>query len=265
MDELTDLIEAERGLGDNRAPSDIDILRERLIDSNAALLKRRDELLASLPRVPATILDEPTCGKVADLVKLFTACAKAAEGARIAAKEPHLEAGRAVDGFFRGITDPLLKAKTAIEARLTTYQRVKAAEERRRREAEEQHQREEASRLAREAAARAAQMQSQADLDAAVSADELARQAAADADRAGKAAAVKPAELSRSRGDLGSVASLRTFWDVKDLDRETVDLETLRPHLALDAIEKAVRSFVRAGGRALRGVQIFENTTTQVR
>jgi hypothetical protein len=263
--ELADLIGAERGIGDNSPPPEIEILRERLSDSNVTLLARRDELLASLPRVPAIIEDEQTCGKVADLIKLFTACAKSAEGARIAAKEPFLESGRAVDGFFKQIIDPLTKAKITIETKLTAYQRIQVAEERRRREAEEQRQREEASRLAREAAEQAALMRSQTDLDAAVSADELARQAAADAERAAKAAAVKPAELSRARGDFGAVASLRTWWDMRDLDRDVVDLEALRPHIALDAIEKAVRSFIRAGGRKLRGAAIFENTTSQVR
>jgi flagellar biosynthesis GTPase FlhF len=260
-----ELAVAERGIGDNSAPSDIEILRERLVDNNAALLTRRDELLAALPRIPETIGDDETCGKVADMVKLFTACAKTAEGARIAAKEPFLQSERAVDGFFKQISEPLLKAKVAIEARLTAYQRVKAAEERRRREAEEQRQREEAARLAREAQERAEQMRSQQDLEEAVTAGELAQQAAADAERAAKAAVVKPAELSRSRGEFGAVASLRTFMDFRNLDRETIDLAPLRPHLALDAIDKAVRSFIRAGGRKLRGVEIFENTTSQVR
>lgn len=263
MDDLSELI--DRGIGDNAPPSDIEILRERLVDMNAALLARRDDLLAAIPRVPETIGDEETCGKVADMVKLFTACTKTAEAARVAAKEPFLESGRAVDGFFKQITDPLDRAKKTIEARITGYQRIKAAEERRRREAEEQRQREEAARLTREAAERAAQMRSQAELEAAVSAEELARQAAADAERAAHAAAAKPAELSRSRGDFGAVASLRTFWDLRELDRAKLDLESLRAHLPMDALEKAVRAFVRAGGRVLRGVEIFENTTTQVR
>ena len=49
------------------------------------------------------------------------------------------------------------------------------------------------------------------------------------------------------------------------LDRETIDLEALRPHLPTQALEQAVRSFIRAGGRKLEGVRIFENTGTTVR
>jgi hypothetical protein len=82
---------------------------------------------------------------------------------------------------------------------------------------------------------------------------------------AARAAVVTAAELSRSRGDYGSVASLRTYWDFADLERAALDLETLRSHLPQDALEKAVRSYVKAGGRELRGVRIFENTQAAVR
>ncbi len=71
--------------------------------------------------------------------------------------------------------------------------------------------------------------------------------------------------MSRQRSDYGAVASLRRFWDMDDLDRETLDLATLRPFLPLDALEKAVRAFIKSGGRELKGVRIFENTATSVR
>jgi hypothetical protein len=267
MDQLDDLIgkATERRLGDNQAPDDIAILRDRLAEASKPLLRRRDELLAALERAPAVIEDEETCGQVADYIKRITACAKAAEGARVAAKEPYLEAERAVDGFYRAIIDPLDKLKRQIEPKITAYQRAKAEVERRRREEEARRQREEADRLRREADEAALAIATAKDLDRAIGVDEQARQAAADAEVARRSAIAKPAELSRSRGDLGAVASLRTYWEFKDLDRDDVDLESLRPHLALDALEKAVRSFVRGGGRLLRGVTIFENTSTQVR
>ena len=52
---------------------------------------------------------------------------------------------------------------------------------------------------------------------------------------------------------------------MEGLDRDALDLSTLRPFLPLDALEKAVRGFIRAGGRELKGVRIFENTATSVR
>jgi hypothetical protein len=252
-------------LGHNSPPDDITILRERLEDEAASLLRRRDELLGSVDRAPLEIGDDDTAGRVADLIKLVMACHKNAEAARVARKEPFLASGRAVDGFYKQITDPLERAKKTVESRLTAYQRRKADEERRRREEEARAQAAEAERQRRDAEAAAAALKSEEDLDAAIIAEEHAAQAAADAVQAQRAAEAKPADLSRSRGTFGSVASLRTFWDFTDLDRAALDLETLRPHLPQDAIEKAVRSFIKAGGRELRGVKIFENTASVVR
>ena len=251
-------------IGDNKAPADANPLLERLTEEAAPLAKRRDELLAACDRAPASIGDDETAGKIADLIKLITACSKNAEATRVSRKEPFLESGRLVDSFFKKITDPLDKAKKSVEARLTLWQRIKADDERWRRE--------EAERLAREAAQKAAEaqraaeqaMRDQASLETALRAEEAAKQAAADAVVAERAAAAKPAELSRTRGDVGAVASLRTFWDFTDLDRATLDLEKLREHLPADALEKAVRSYIKAGGRELTGVRIFENTATRV-
>lgn len=253
-------------LGHNRPPSDAELIRQRLEGEAAFLIARKDELIAAVERVPAEIDSDEAAGKVADFVKQLMAAHKAAETARIGAKEPHLEAGRVVDGFFKAITEPLYGAKQKIEARLTVWQRKKAEAERRRREAEERAAREEAEHQAREAAeaARAA-ITGAGSVDDAVTSDALARQAEADAEAARKSAAAKPADLSRQRGDYGAVASLRTFWDFKDMDRDALDLEALRSHLPLDALEKAVRSYIKAGGRALKGVEIFENSQSVVR
>ena len=260
---MTDTALAERG--HNVPPSDAEILSARLAEKYDGTIKRRDELLASALRAPPEVADEGAAGKFADLIKLITACTKNAEAERVAEKEPHLAAGRAVDGFFKRITDELAGAKKTLEQRLTTYQRKKAEDERRRREEEERLRREEAERLAREAAAREAELKNEDDLAAAIAAEEAAKQADADAVKAKREASAKAADLSRSRSDIGSVASLRTYWDFDGLDRETVDLEALRPYIALAAIEAAMRGFIRAGGREIRGARIFENTETVVR
>ena len=49
------------------------------------------------------------------------------------------------------------------------------------------------------------------------------------------------------------------------MNRAEIDLESLRTHLSQDAIEKAIRSFIKSGGRELKGVTIFENQKTVVR
>lgn len=264
-------------IGDNRPPDDLAELRDRLEDSNEAIAARRNELLLSFGRMPEIIVNEETNANATQLVKLIRACMKTAGTAHAAAKQPFLDAGRVVDSWFHSITDPLETARREILNRMTIYQRAVAAEERRRREAEAARKREEADRLRREAEARIAEISrptiaanddpdpdDERTFAAALTADELARHAMADAHQAEKAAQAKPAEMSRTRGELGGVASLRTFWDYKDLDRDMIDLETLRAYLTIDDIERAIRGFIAAGGRELRGITIYENTRTQV-
>lgn len=247
------------------APSQAEMLRDDLGIKHADILARADELLAAALRVPDTVGDDETAGKVGDFIKQITACGKAAESARVSEKEPHLAASRVVDGFFKAVTDPLDKAKKGIESRLTVFLRAKeeAARKERERIAAEERAAAEAARKAAEEAEKAAQ--DSAGLATAIDAAEAARKAQADAETATKAAEVKAAELSRSRGEYGSLASLRTFMDFADLDRATLDLEALRHHLPVEALEKAVRAYIKAGGRELRGVRIYENTQASVR
>lgn len=247
--------------GHNLGPqSDADALRARLAEANEKLLSRADELLAAEGRLPAIDGDDGA-GKASDYIKQVTACAKALDTARVGAKEPFLEGGRTVDGYFKKIADPLLGLKQRVDRKLSEYLRAKADAERRAREEEARIQREEAGK--REAEALAAMA------TAAPAAAEIATDAAiasqATAAQAQKAAEAKPAELSRTRGDFGAVASLRTEWTGEILDRDTLDLAALRQHIPLDALERAVRAFVKAGGRELAGAKIYERSTAVVR
>ena len=137
------------------------------------------------------------------------------------------------------------------EARVTVYLRAKADAERRRREDEEARAREEAERLA-------AQAKDAPTLDKAIEAETVARDAA-------KAAEAKPADMARTRGDLGSVSTLRTVWDFEVADYAAIPLDLIRPYLARADIDKAIRGAVRSGLRELKGVRIFENSTAVVR
>lgn len=240
-------------------------MREYLSEEILALTNRRDELLGSFGRAPATVADEETNNRMADLVKLMSACVKNAETDRVARKEPFLSGERIVDAVFKAVTDPLLKAKTQIESRMTAFQRIKEAEERRRREEIARQEREEADRKRRAAEEAERAAQTEAELNTAIAAQAAAEQQEADATVATRAAEVKPAELSRSRSDYGAVSSLRQFWDFRELDRGALDLDELRSHLPLAALEIAVRSYIKAGGRSLRGVEIFHNTAVSVR
>ena len=257
---------AER-LHHNNPPADLLVgepLRERLEDENRDIIERCDELLEAATRVPP-INDDDTAAKVGDYIKQLTALAKTAETRRTSAKEPYLEGGRNIDGFFKAITDPVSKTKDGVQKKLTIYLREKEEQARRARLEEERKAREAAEAARREAEERARAAASAAQLDAAIEAERAAETAAADLAKATAAAEVKPAELSRTRGEYGSVSSLRTEWVFDNLDRAQLDLEALRPYLPSDALEKAVRAFIRAGGRELRGVEIYETTAAVVR
>lgn len=92
-----------------------------------------------------------------------------------------------------------------------------------------------------------------------------AERADKNADKSEERAHAKPADLSRVRGEHGSVSSLRTFLNFRDLNRAELDLEALRYHLPLAALETAVRSYIDVGGTRLRGVEIFEDQQTVTR
>jgi hypothetical protein len=57
-------------------------------------------------------------------------------------------------------------------------------------------------------------------------------------------------------------------WEIKPadpactdpVDRDNVDLELLRPYIHEDDITRAVNSYIRAGGRELRGVRIYQES-----
>ncbi len=259
---MHDTIEADRhGIGGNLPPTDEEILRQKLTEENTALINRRDELLAAVLRVPEKVEDDEADKKLNDFMsKQLRPCLKDAEAKRVDAKQPYLDGCRNVDGFFHAVADPIEEAIATLNRRSTLYKREKAAAELAARREAERLAQAEARRLADEAAERAAAAQTQVDLDNALAAEEAALQAAADAAVATKAANAKPAEMSRTRSDRGTVSSLRTWMDIKDLDREKIDLEVLRPYLHQDDLEKAARMAVKAGRLEIRGVTIFENT-----
>jgi hypothetical protein len=249
--------------GHNEPPEDANPLVDRLNADHDGLLDRANDLVAALGRAPLEV-DEDTAGTMADFIKQIAGCMKDLDKTRVGEKEPYLAGGRAVDAFFKVPADRLAQVKKEAEKRLSVYQRRKAEEERRAREEEARRQRQAEADARRRAEEAAASAKTDADLDDAVAAEREVEKAHAEAAKANREAAASEAELSRTRGS-GAVASLQTFWDFENLNRDTVDLEPLRQHLPQAAIEQAVRSFIRAGGRNLRGVSIFQNTRTSVR
>lgn len=260
MNEMTPPI----GHNSGRVPTPEEI-REVLAADHEELSTRRDELVAGFKRSPEKVEDEDTARKMSDFVKQISAAIKKTDALRTDAKEPYLAGGRAVDGFFNPIKEDLTRVKAQLSGRITEYQRRVADEERKRREAAEREARAAAAAAEKAAAEAAAALENDDDLDAAVDAEDAAKAAAAAAEKAATEAAAKAADLSRTRGDFGAVASLRTRWTGEMVDRDTIDLEPLRQHISTDAMNQAVRAFVKAGGRKLKGARIYEETTSVIR
>lgn len=237
-------------------------IQENLNERHHALLARAQALLDGVTRVPDVITSEEESGRIGDFQKQLTGHEKKMDAQRVAEKEPFLAGERAVDGYFNPFRVKLKAAAADLNQRDTLFRRKLVAEEQRKRDEAERAAREEAARLAKKASDLEAKARTERTLQKAVEAEAAAKQAAADAEDAAKRAAAKPADMARTRGDHGSVSSLKTFWDFADLDKDTVDLEYLRQHLPVEAIEQAIRSAIKAGCRDLRGVRIFQNTKT---
>lgn len=245
---------SRHAIGGNHPP-----VAELLGTAYADLAEQVETALASAGRAPESVTDDATLGKFGDLVRHLTKLGKEADDARKDEKEPFLTAGRDVDGFFNPMVGNLVDAKKTLLSRQTVYLAKKEAEERAKREAAEKAARDdEAERLR---AAEAAQDQGRFD-----DADKHLAQAAEAEVRAVEAGAnVKPAELVRTYSSGGSVSTLKKEWTFAVESRETIPLDTLRPYLAADAVDKAIRAFVKAGGRQLAGVKIYEAPKAMVR
>lgn len=244
-------------IGDNKPP-----LRARLEINYTDLRKRATELLEAFARAPETIPDDATQGKIGDLYRLLATCSSKAEALRKDEKEPFIADGKAVDAFFKDIADPLDKAMFALKLRSTTYSNVKIAAERKRLADEETAKRLEAAK-ALQAAQKAADAGKGKAADKAL---EKAAAASAAAQQAQEAAQAAPAELARTRGEHATV-STQTRWVHEVTDWAAIPLETLRPFLSRDEIEKAIRNFVRQNKDAvpLAGVRIFQSTASTFR
>ena len=62
--------------------------------------------------------------------------------------------------------------------------------------------------------------------------------------------------VARVRGDNGSVVTLTRPIFVRIEDRAMLDLDALRPHLDEEALLKALRAYVKAGGNEVAGALI---------
>lgn len=256
---MTATTTATAPLGHNNPPSPIEELTTTLESGHAHYRTTAQELRDGVNNLPPTIEDEETAKRVVDFEGQLAETWKLVEEERVRLKKPHDDMAAAVQKFFKPILDQLDASKRAAARLRIDYQQRQAAAEQKRRDEEAaaaRRAKEEAERAAQEAA-RNARTPGQA--LAAEEAAKEAEQAAQVAARAEKKADAPLADKSRVRGDYGTVRSLRKVWVHVIDDPTKVDLEALRLYLPDEAIDQAIRAFIRAGGRKLAGVTIRED------
>lgn len=241
------------GIGDNSGGmSAAQAIGTNLLEKHPDVVRRSGELAGMIGRAPKAVDNEDDANKISEAVRQCTAFEKMAKALRVEEKEPYLEGGRAVDGFFAKLIDAVSKTKESLLRVRTAYDMQVEAEARRKRDEEARRARQEADRIAAEA-------RTNADRDRAVQAEQRAQEAK-------EAAVVKPAELTRTRTDTGVVSSLRSEWKHEVEDPKKVPKKFMVPSDAL--IKGAIKAATLPDGSCpleIPGVRIFEHKFSQVR
>lgn len=254
-------------IGDN-LPSAGDITRdelERLGLEYDSLKLEVSAIETDVAGLPAGITDEDSHNAYVAVIADARGLIKRVESTREAEKLPHLTRGRAVDAYFnqikQDVTGIATKLNKVVTAFLEAQERARREEARREaeraeREAAEQRKREAEERQRAEDKRRREAAREQADREA-EEARFQAQRAEREAEEAAAEAKAKASTLVSTKTDYGT-STLRTDWDFTIDNIEAIPLDVLRPFIAPQDIEKAVRRYVKAGHRELPGVRIYE-------
>lgn len=225
------------GIGHNIAPFD------QIAERTATLIETANRWITERKE----IADDDTAGKANDFLTQLRAEYKAAEDERKKEKQPHLDAGKAVDARYKPITERLTKATDAIKKMLTPYLQKKQREE----EEARRREQEEARRRAEEERKRAEELAKQGNaIEAEIAAEEAAK-ATEEAEKIEQA----PARAS-AKGEMGRAATLRTTYtgEIADFDK---CLAHYKGHVAIrETLQKLINADVRAGTHTIPGVRV---------
>ena len=237
--------------GHNQPPADS--IGANLAEANAALLRLQAQLLAKLAKAPKAVTGEPAAKAAGALIREIRDLDAQLEAARVEQKEPYLSGGRAVDAFFKELAKPLDAGLTRLNRAITAWQDKVEEEKRRKAEAEAAAAEAEAARLAKLAKRK----------DATEETELQAAEAALNAEEAQAEAELPAADLVRVRDEDGTITR-KTEWVCDGIDRDTLDLEALRPYFTEDSLLKAVRAAIRAEIHEIAGATIVERKSAMV-
>jgi hypothetical protein len=202
-------------------------LAERLEIAHANLAAKAVECAGLVPGTLAPVTTDEDAGAYAETAKTLKGCLSAIETARKKEKDQILKDGRAIDGHFATMSEPVKAAADRVVAEINAFQTKKLEEQR---------------RLQREA-------------------DERARKEAEAFDEPPPpvAAPVIAKEAARVVGFSGTKAAASVKWVGEVTDTSKVPREYLVPDKAL--IDRAIAM----GVRDIPGVRIFEQVRTAIR
>jgi hypothetical protein len=219
-------------------------------DDLTKLRARAEELVGMVKRAPAAIADDETLAKFGDAYRQLKACRDELDRLRLAKGAPYREAPKAIDAVIRPAIDALETDMGAIKRRSDAYLTAKAKAER---EAAEALRKKEADE--RRAAAEAA---------AKLAADNLGVEPVPLTPEPTPAPPPQ-ARVAPVHSASGTTVGARKNWVGEITDRDELDLEKLRPYIALDALQKALNAAVKAGVRTIKGALIEERITSNIR
>jgi hypothetical protein len=231
--------------GDNKAP-----LLE-VLDADFSELKAEiDALVEKAKSLDKPVKNDDEQAELGKMILDLRAIWKRADEIRSDEKKPILDAGRDLDGWFKGLLSDVVDKGASLQTKADEFARKKAAEARAKaaREAEEARAKAEAERLKSEAAKSA---------QGAASADARAEAQEAKAERLEEKAAASASDLTRSRVG-GVTASAKGAWvaRITDYQAAIAPLGALGNFLKEDAITAGLNSMakVQKAGAAWPGV-----------
>ena len=263
------------GIGDNTQTIDFAKVEVERLKNEYGYVQESALRLIEQAKAITVIADNDDKSKVIGLIKLLRDEAKRSTGLHEIEKAPHFRRGQGVDQFFFGIVDKLWKRDKKgndgegdrLNKLLTAYDvRQLAIEEEKRKaaalEAARIAQAAEAERLRKEQEAEAARLAAErarkpdttaAKAAIAAAAEEAAMAArveqtatAAAAEEAYMATLAAPADIMRTRAADGSLATMAKEKFVEITDRNTLDLNKLRPYLPAEALVTAIRKYAES-------------------
>lgn len=243
--------EATATLGHNNPPQPT--LAERLTEISGPLLTELEALADLANKAPKEVTTEQDVVGVTKIAADAGALRKTLDATRSREKGPFLQAERDVDNHFRQPIERADKIDKALMARVTAFRRKQAVDIAAAK-AEAERKVREAAEAARSEAAAAAQAGRTEDalaaLEEAVHADDRAD------DIAQAPQVYQPQKLQHESGLTAGVA---TEWKFEIVDYDAIPLDKLRQLINRDAVEAALRQFVKNGNRELPGVRIYED------